>query len=113
MNNQQEPLKENEEDNKEQCYEYVLHLYVTGASANSVRAISNIKRICEHYIKDNYSLEIIDIHQQPGLAEKEHLIALPVLIKSHPLPKRKLIGDMSDTEKVLKGLGIIENSGNK
>lgn len=85
---------------------YVLRLFVTGASTNSVRAISNIKQICEEYIADRYTLEIIDVYQQKEVAEREQLIALPLLIKSFPLPERRLIGDMSDTKRVLNGLGL-------
>ncbi|MDN3657917.1 circadian clock KaiB family protein [Ferruginibacter paludis] len=85
--------------------EYELRLFVTGASPNSVRAIANIKRICELYLAGNYNLEIIDVYQQPLLAEEQQLIALPMLLKSSPLPQMRLIGDMSDTQKVLKGLG--------
>jgi len=86
---------------------YVLRLFVTGASTNSVRAISNIKQICEEHIGgDKYSLEIIDVYQQKKIAESEQIIALPLLIKSFPLPERRLIGDMSDTKRVLKGLGL-------
>lgn len=85
---------------------YVLRLFVTGASTNSVRAISNIKQICEEYIADRYTLEIIDVYQQKEVAEREQLIALPLLIKSYPLPERRLIGDMSDTKRVLNGLGL-------
>jgi len=86
--------------------EFVLRLFVTGASTNSLRAISNIKQICETYIKGNYSLEIIDVYQQRATAESEQLIALPLLIKILPLPERRLVGDMSDTEKLLLGLGL-------
>jgi circadian clock protein KaiB len=86
--------------------EYVLRLFVTGASSNSVRAISNLKQICETHIKGNYSLEIIDVYQQKAIAETEQIIALPLLIKTLPLPSRRLIGDMSDTDKVLRGLGL-------
>jgi len=85
---------------------YILRLFVTGASANSVRAISNLTQICETYIPDRYSLEIIDIYQQKTIAESEQIIALPLLIKSFPLPEKRLIGDMSDTARVLKGLGL-------
>jgi circadian clock protein KaiB len=85
---------------------YRLRLFVTGATPNSSRAISNLKEICEKYLKGNYELEIIDVYQQPLIAEREQLIALPLLIKNSPLPKRRLIGDMSDTEKVLKGLNV-------
>jgi len=86
--------------------QYMLRLFVTGASPNSIKAISNIRSICDRYIKEEYSLEIIDIYQEAALAEKEQLVALPLLIKKLPLPERRLIGNMSDHEKVLKGLGI-------
>ena len=86
---------------------YKLRLFVTGASPNSTRAIVNLKELCEHYLKNRYELEIIDVHQQPLIAEREQLIALPLLIKLSPGPERRLIGDMSNTEKVLKGLGLI------
>ena len=92
---------------REEAGHYTLMLYVTGASPNSVRAISNIKQICEAHIKERYSLEIIDVYQDEGIAEKEQLIALPLLIKKKPAPEKRLIGDMSDSNKVLKGLGII------
>lgn len=86
---------------------YVLKLFVTGILPNSTRAVVNINAICEKYLKDKYELEIIDIYQQPSLAIKEDIIAVPVLIKKFPLPEVRLIGDLSDTEKVLKGLDII------
>lgn len=87
--------------------EYVLRLLVTGATPNSIRAVTNIKQLCEDHLKGNYSLEIIDVYQQRQLAEQEQLIALPLLIKKQPLPERRMIGDLSDTEKVLKSLGIL------
>jgi circadian clock protein KaiB len=86
---------------------YVLQLFITGATPNSVRAVTNIKQICEEHLKGNYSLEVIDVYQQQALAEKEQLIALPLLIRKQPLPERRLIGDMSNTDKVLKGLGVL------
>ena len=86
---------------------YVLRLFVTGATPNSVRAVTNIKQICEAYLQGNYSLEIVDVYQQQNIAEQEQLIALPLLIKKFPLPERRLIGDLSDTGKVLKGLGLL------
>lgn len=88
--------------------EYVLRLFITGATPNSIRAITNIKELCEAYLKGRYSLEIIDVYQQTEIAEKEQLIALPLLIKKQPLPERRMIGDLSDTDKVLKGLGLIQ-----
>src|SRR4051812_9802573 len=85
---------------------YRLRLFITGASPNSTRAVNNLKFICETYLKENYEMEIVDVHQQPLIAESESIIALPLLIKKSPGPERRLIGDMSNTEKVLKGLGL-------
>ncbi len=85
---------------------YVLRLFIAGASLNSRRAVVNLREICDRYLKNRYTLEIIDVHQQKEIAEREQLIALPLLMKSYPLPERRLIGDMSDTGKVLRGLGI-------
>ena len=89
---------------------YVLRLYVTGASPNSLRAIANTKNICDEYLNDNYDLEIIDVHQQPSIAKQENIIALPLLIRKHPLPEKRLIGDMSDMEKVLISFGLSNGS---
>lgn len=86
---------------------YQFRLYVTGASSHSVRAIANIKYICETYLPGRYSLEIIDVHQQKQLAESVQLVALPLLIKQAPWPQRRLIGDLSNTERVLNTLGIL------
>lgn len=86
--------------------EYHLSLFITGTSPNSVRAINNIKSICEEHLNGNYELEIIDVYQIPERAQREQIIALPTLIKRGPLPERRLVGDMSDKSKVLRGLGI-------
>lgn len=85
---------------------FKFRLFVTGASPNSLRAITNIKHFCETYLAKKYELEIIDVYQQPDIAQKEQIVALPLLIKKFPLPQRKLIGDMSDTAKIMKGLGL-------
>jgi circadian clock protein KaiB len=84
----------------------ILKLFVTGFLPNSTRAVINIKAICEKYLKGNYELEVIDIYQQPSLALAEDIIAIPLLIKKFPLPEIRLIGDMSDTERILKGLRL-------
>ncbi len=86
---------------------YILKLFVTGILPNSARAIVNIKAICEKYLKDRHELEIIDIYQQPSLALSENIVAVPVLVKKLPLPQERLIGDLSDVEKVLRGLDLI------
>ena len=85
---------------------YALKLYITGAAPSSARAISNLKIILQEYLKGKYELEIIDVYQQPLKAQNEQIIALPTLVKSFPLPKKRLVGDMSNTDKVLLGLGI-------
>lgn len=85
---------------------YILRLYITGTTPHSVKAISNIKDICEEHLKGRYELEVIDLYQQPGLAQGEQIIAAPTLIKKLPLPLRRIIGDMSGTEKVLVGLDL-------
>ena len=85
---------------------YVLRLYVTGTTPQSMRAIANVKKICEEYLKGRYELEVIDLYQQPQLAQGEQIIAAPTLIKKLPLPLRRIIGDMSTTERVLVGLDL-------
>jgi len=85
---------------------YQLRLYIAGASPNSNRAINNIRIFCEENLKGRYELEIIDIYQQPQIASKDQVIALPLLIKSSPPPLKRLIGDMSDTARVIKGLDL-------
>lgn len=93
---------------KSQREKYLLRLYVTGTTPQSIRAIANIKEICEEHLKGRYELEVIDLYQQPGLARGEQIIAAPTLIKKLPLPLRRIIGDMSATEKVLVGLDLRE-----
>ena len=98
--------KEQVRSKKVKSAEYELRLFITGATPKSLSAVSNIKLICDTYLKGKYSLEIIDVYKQLQIAREEQLIALPLLIKKTPLPERRLIGDMSDTFKVLKGLGL-------
>ncbi|MEO8404777.1 MAG: circadian clock KaiB family protein [Chitinophagaceae bacterium] len=91
---------------KEEKMFFQLRLFVTGASSLSVRAINNLQQLLEERLKGQYELEIVDIHQQPELVQSENVTAVPMLIKKSPLPKRRLVGDMSDTMRVLKGLGL-------
>lgn len=84
----------------------MLRLYVTGTTARSTRAIANVRRICEEHLRNRYDLEVIDIYQQPMLAKGDQIIAAPTLVKHLPLPLRKLIGDMSDKDRVLMGLDL-------
>jgi circadian clock protein KaiB len=85
---------------------YVLRLYISGTIPNSARAVVNIKAICENYLKNRYELEIIDIYQHPALASTEEIVAVPLLIKKFPLPEERMVGDLSNTEEVLKGLSL-------
>jgi len=86
--------------------DYVLRLYITGTTAHSARALANIRRICEEHLRGHYKLEIVDLSQSPTLAQNEQIIAAPTLIKSLPLPLRRFIGDMSQTNRILAGLGL-------
>lgn len=83
-----------------------MRLFVTGASSRTAPAIANLRRICEQELEGQYDLEIIDVLQFPDLAEDEKILATPTLIKSLPLPLRRVIGDLSDKEKVLLGLQV-------
>ncbi|HEU5453102.1 MAG TPA: circadian clock KaiB family protein [Terriglobales bacterium] len=85
---------------------YLLRLYVTGTTPRSQQAISNIRDICEEYLRGRYQLEVLDVYQRPLLTAGEQIIALPTLIKELPLPIRRFIGDLSDTEKILIGLDL-------
>ena len=86
---------------------YVLRLFVTGITARSVRAVTNLQAICNKHLQGRYDLEIVDIYQQPALAKGEQIIAAPTLIKKLPLPMRRIIGDMSNRESVLLGLDVV------
>jgi len=90
---------------------YILRLYITGSTIRSVLAITNLKKICEEYLEGRYELEVIDLYQHPSLAKGEQIIAAPTLIKKLPLPFRRIIGDMSDKDKVLLGLDLKEVQG--
>ena len=85
---------------------YVLRLYITGTTPQSARAISNIRKICEENLDGRYELEIVDISLHPTLAKGEQIIAAPTLIKKLPLPLRRFIGDMSQTNRILLGLDV-------
>ena len=85
---------------------YVLRLYISGSTSKSSQAVENIKRVCEQHLKNRYDLEVIDIYQQAQLARDEQIVAVPTLIKRLPLPLRRLIGDMSNVQKVLFGLDL-------
>jgi circadian clock protein KaiB len=85
---------------------YVLRLYVNDSTLKSKRAVVNLKRVCEEHLKGRYDLEVIDIHKQAHLARDEQIVAVPTLIKRLPAPLQRLVGDMSDLNKVLFGLDL-------
>jgi circadian clock protein KaiB len=89
---------------------YVLRLYVAGMTPRSTRAIANLKALCEDRLQGRYQLEVIDIQERPELARSDDIVAGPTLVKRLPMPLRRLIGDLSDTEHVLIGLGLERKS---
>jgi circadian clock protein KaiB len=86
---------------------YLLRLYVTGTTGRSIRAIQNVRRICEEHLRGEYDLEVIDIHKNLPLARLDQIIAAPTLIRRQPKPPRRLIGDMTDERRVLMGLDLL------
>jgi len=86
--------------------EYLLRLFVSGLTPRSQRAIDNLRAICELHLAGRYQIEVIDLLQSPGLAHDEQIVATPTLLKVLPLPPRRVIGDLSEVEKVLRGLDI-------
>lgn len=100
-------MKELEDALKErETGHYVLRLYVAGLNRLSLRAIENLRKICEENLQGRYELEVIDIYQQPVLARGDQIIAVPTLIKQLPLPLRRFIGDLSQTDKIIVGLDL-------
>jgi circadian clock protein KaiB len=85
---------------------HVLRLFVTGSTPRSLRAITNLQAICEEHLAGRYTLEVVDLYQQPEQAKQNNLVAAPTLIKSLPDPVRRVIGDMSDEQQVLVGLDV-------
>ena len=86
--------------------DYVLRLYTSGSTPRSARAVGNLHKICEDRLKGHYRLDVIDLYQQPELAKSDDVIAVPTLVKEHPAPRRKVIGDLSDEDQVLHGLAL-------
>ena len=89
---------------------YRLRLFVTGSSARTAGAIANLRTICDEAFPDHYDLVVVDVLTQPAIAEQEKVLATPTLIKESPLPIRRIIGDFSDKEKVLAGMGLAPTS---
>jgi circadian clock protein KaiB len=85
---------------------YELKLFVTGSTPRSREAIARIKQLCEQELKDRYTLEVIDVHQEPQLAQEDQIVALPTLLKKLPLPLRRILGEFSDKDRLLAVLGL-------
>jgi circadian clock protein KaiB len=96
-----------EESTDEAGEKYILRLYVAGMTSRSSRAVENVRAFCEKHLEGRYDLQVIDVYQQPTLARSEQLIAAPTLIKKLPLPLRRLIGDMSNEDRILVGLDLV------
>jgi len=94
------------ESTKAEEEKYILRLYIAGKKRKSSKAIANLRLFCEEHLAGRYEMEVIDILEQPTLARDEQIVAVPTLIKKLPDPLRKLIGDMSDKEKVLLGMDL-------
>jgi circadian clock protein KaiB len=85
---------------------FVLRLFVAGMTSRSTRAVANIRAICEEHVPGAYVLEVVNLHAEPASAQREQIVAAPTCVKQSPLPARRVIGDMSDTPRVLTGLGL-------
>ena len=86
---------------------YLLRLYITGSTSRSILAITNLKKICEEQLNGKYSIEVIDLLINPQLGVEDQILALPTLVRKLPVPVRKIIGDLSNTERVLVGLDLL------
>ena len=94
------------QDDQNDPARFRLRLFIAGTSPRSQRTIANLRRICDAHLRDRFELEVVDIYQQKALAEEHQVVAAPTLLKLHPLPLRRIIGDLSDEDRVLRGLGL-------
>ena len=98
--------QQNDQSGKTRSDDWVLRLYVAGQIPKSVTAFNNLKLICEEQLKGKYHIEVIDLLQNPQIAHDDHILAVPTLVRKSPLPERNIIGDLSNRERVLVGLGL-------
>jgi len=91
--------------NDESVY-WELRLYVAGQTPRSIAALANLRRLCEEHLRDNYHIEVIDLLQKPELARQDQILAIPTLVRRLPVPARKIIGDLSNTDQVLASMGL-------
>ena len=108
MNLKKESSKQKKVTKDSEMWE--LRLYVAGQTPNSMRAFANLKKICEEHLKGKYTIEVIDLMKNPQLAAGDQILAIPTLVRKLPVPLRKIIGDLSNTERVLVGLDIRSKS---
>jgi circadian clock protein KaiB len=87
---------------------YILRLYVAGQTPKSMTAFANLKKICEEYLEGRYQIQVVDLLESPQLASGDQILAIPTLVRRLPLPIRKIIGDLSNTERVLIGLDLVQ-----
>jgi circadian clock protein KaiB len=85
---------------------YLLRLYVTGMTPRSTAAVATVKAICEEHLRGRYELEIVDLYRTPERAQNEQIVAVPTLVKEQPHPERRLVGNLSDLPRVLRGLSL-------
>lgn len=100
------PARPRKKSRKSAGSRYILRLYVTGQTPRSLQSVENLRALCDKYLPGQFDLEIIDIYQQPAMAKEGQIIAAPTLIKSMPLPLRRLVGDFSDKERVILALDL-------
>ena len=105
------PRSQTDETHTDPDETWELRLYIAGQTPKSVAAFNNLKRICEQYLAGRYRIEVIDLLQNPKLARDQQIVAIPTLIRNLPEPIRKIIGDLSDTERALVGLQLRRSDG--
>ncbi len=105
-----EPRKKNHPEKPSTAKAWDLRLYVAGQTPRAVKALTNLKAICEEHLAGQYSIEIVDLLKKPQLAKGDQILAVPTLVRKLPEPVRKIIGDLSNTERVLVGLDLRERT---
>jgi circadian clock protein KaiB len=100
-------IKKSSEPIQPKLETYILRLYVAGQTPKSMTAFDNLKKICEEYLEGRYQIQVVDLLESPQLASGDQILAIPTLVRRLPLPIRKIIGDLSNTERVLIGLDLV------
>jgi circadian clock protein KaiB len=106
MDDEAETIEQESESSKTESNKYILRLYVAGQTPKSITAFNNLKKICEEHMAGKYRIEVIDLLKNPQLAKGDQIFAIPTLVRKLPEPLRKIIGDLSNTERVLVGLDL-------